>query len=350
MPVEIIFLSSFIVMIVGFLLLDLLVIGKQSHVVSLREAAIWSAVWILLALAFSFFLRYFAEVVHGIRDFEHLREIVRHYNPHLELDPSSFERSIEIFRKETMLNYLSGYLIEKTLSIDNLFVMMAILSSFSVKKINYKSVLFWGILGAIVMRFIFIFVGAELIYRFEWLLYILGGYLLYAGVKMYLDRNKKYTIEPQNHRLVKFLSRNFKVFPRYVGGRFFIRKRGVLYITPLFIVLIFIEFTDVLFAIDSIPAIFAITFDPYIVFFSNIFAILGLRSLFFLLVKVEEKFYLLKSGVAILLVYVGLKLFLHDWLHHIGFKPSYSLYVILAVIVFSIVFSLIIPKKKEEID
>lgn len=346
MPIEVIFLSSFIVMIVAFLMLDLLVIGKKSHIVSLREAAIWSGVWIILSLTFAFFLRYFAEWVHGIQDFDHLREIVRHYNPYLELDPESFERSLEIFRKETTLNYLSGYLIEKTLSVDNLFVMMAILSSFSVKKINYKSVLFWGILGAIVMRMIFIFVGAELIYRFEWLLYILGVYLLYAGVKMYMERNKKFSIEPQNHRFVKFLSRNFKVFPRYVGGKFFIRRKGVLYMTPLFIVLLFIEFTDVLFAVDSIPAIFAITYDPYIVFFSNIFAILGLRSLFFLLVKVEEKFYLLKTGVAFLLVYVGMKLFLHDWLHIIGFKPSYSLFVILVVIVLSIVLSVIFPRRE----
>jgi tellurite resistance protein TerC len=346
MSVEIIFLVSFVVMIVGFLMLDLLVIGKQSHIVSLKEATIWSTVWILLALSFAFFLRYFAEVVHGIEDFDRLNEIVKHYNPHLKLDPSSFEKSLEIFRKETTLNYLTGYLIEKTLSVDNLFVMMAILSSFSVKKINYKSVLFWGILGAIVMRFIFIFVGAELIYRFDWLLYFLGGYLLYAGAKMYIDRNKKYKIEPQNNRFVKFLSRNFKVFPRYVGGRFFIRRNGLLYITPLFIVLLFIEFTDVLFAIDSIPAIFAITYDPYIVFFSNIFAILGLRSLFFLLVKVEEKFYLLKTGVAFLLVYVGMKLFLHDWLHTVGFKPSYSLIVILAVIVLSIVLSVVFPRRE----
>ncbi|MBE0653489.1 MAG: TerC/Alx family metal homeostasis membrane protein [Bacteroidales bacterium] len=346
MPIVVLFLSSFIVMIVAFLMLDLLVIGKKSHVVSLREAAIWSGVWIVLSLTFALFLRYFAEWVHGIQDFDHLREIVRHYNPYLELDPDSFERSLEIFRKETTLNYLSGYLIEKTLSVDNLFVIMAILSSFSVKKINYKSVLFWGILGAIVMRMIFIFVGAELIYRFEWLLYFLGVYLLYAGVKMYIERNKKISIEPQNHRFVKFLSRNFNVFPRYVDGKFFIRRKGLLYITPLFIVLLFIEFTDVLFAIDSIPAIFAITYDPYIVFFSNIFAILGLRSLFFLLVKVEEKFYLLKTGVAFLLVYVGMKLFLHDWLHTIGFKPSYSLFVILAVIVLSIALSVIFPRRE----
>jgi len=223
--------------------------------------------------------------------------------------------------------------------------MMAILTAFSVRKADYKRVLFWGILGAIVMRCIFIFAGAALIYRFEWLLYVFGAYLLYVGVKMYLDRNKEIKIEPQHHPLVKFLSRWFKVYPRYVKDRFFIRKDRRIYMTPLFVVIIIIEFTDLIFALDSIPAIFAISKDPYIVFFSNIFAILGLRSLFFLLVKIVEKFHLLKIGVSILLVYVGIKLIFHGWLEHIGFKSVYSLYIILTVLLGSILLSLIIPKK-----
>ena len=163
---------------------------------------------------------------------------------------------------------------------------MAILKAFSVSKANYKRVLFWGILGAIIMRFIFIFAGAALINRFEWLLYIFGVYLLYVGVRMYLERNKEKQIQPQDHALVKLLARWFNVFPRYVNDRFFIRKDHKVYITPLFVVLIMIEFTDLIFAMDSIPAVFGITRDPYVVFFSNIFAILGLRSLFFLLIKV----------------------------------------------------------------
>jgi tellurite resistance protein TerC len=201
-------------------------------------------------------------------------------------------------------------------------------------------------MGAIVMRCIFIFAGAALIYRFEWVLYIFGIYLIYVGAKMYIQRNRETKIEPQNHPVVKFLSRHFKVFPRYVNDRFFIRKNGILFITPLFIVLMLIEFTDLVFALDSIPAIFSITRDPYIVFFSNIFAILGLRSLFFLLIEVVEKFYLLKIGVSILLVYVGFKLILHEWLVHIGFKPVYSLYIILFVLAGSILLSVIFPKKQ----
>jgi tellurite resistance protein TerC len=229
--------------------------------------------------------------------------------------------------------------------VDNLFVMMAILSAFSVSKKAYKKVLFWGILGAIVLRFVFIFVGAALIIKFEWLLYIFGAYLIYAGGKMFLHRNKEVRIQPQDHPMVKFLSKRFKVFPRYVGERFFIRKKGGLYLTPLFIVVLLIEGSDLVFAMDSIPAVFAITLDPYIVFFSNVFAILGLRSLFFLLVHVVDRFYLLKVGVSLLLLFVGVKLLAHEGLFHLGYKPVYSLYIITAILFLSITLSMLFPKK-----
>jgi tellurite resistance protein TerC len=283
-------------------------------------------------------------MVHDIQNFEDLRAVSQRYAPFLTLDENNFEISLDNYRRNSAINFLSGYLIEKTLSLDNLFVIMAILTGFSVKKADYKRVLFWGILGAIVLRCIFIFAGAALIYRFEWLLYIFGAYLLYIGIKMYVKRNTEVKVEPQNHFLVKLLSKYFKVYPRYVGNRFFIRKNGMVYITPLVVVLIVVEFVDVIFALDSIPAIFSITRDPFIVFFSNIFAILGLRALFFLLVKVVEKFYLLKAGVSVLLVYVGLKLLAHEYLVHIGFKPVYSLYFILLVLGSSILLSLLFPK------
>lgn len=346
MSSEIVFFIVFILFVVGVLLLDLLVIGRKSHEVSVKEAAIWSSIWIGLALCFALFLRFYAEFIHGIENFEDLKLITQKYAPFLTLDQSSFENSLNLYRKNSAINYLSGYLIEKSLSVDNLFVIMAILTGFSVKKKDYKQVLFWGIIGAIVMRCVFIFAGAALIYRFEWLLYIFGIYLIYVGIKMYLQRNTETKIEPQNHPAVKFLSKWFKVFPKYVSSRFLIRKNGIVFITPLFVVLILIEFTDLIFALDSIPAIFAVTRDPYIVFFSNIFAILGLRSLFFLLIKVVEKFYLLKVGVSILLVYVGGKLMLHEWLVHFGFKPVYSLYIIVLVLTGSILLSIVFPKKK----
>lgn len=343
---NLVFFGTFLVLVLGILLLDLLLIGRRSHEVSFREAAIWSGIWISLALGFALLLRFHAEYAHGIHDMEGLVAVTEKFAPHLKLDPSSYESSLEIFRKESAINYISGYLIEWSLSVDNLFVIMAILTAFSVRKAEYKRILFWGILGAVLMRFIFIFAGAALIYRFEWVLYVFGAYLIYVGVKMFLERNKEKKIEPQHYPVMKFLSKRFKVYPRYVNDRFFIRKEGVLYITPLFIVLMIVEFTDLIFATDSIPAIFAVTRDPYIVFFSNIFAILGLRSLFFLLVKVVERFHLLKIGVAILLSYVGIKLMLHEVLDHFGFKPVYSLYIILSVLLGSILLSVVIPKKQ----
>jgi len=346
MSEEILFFAVFVVFIIAILLVDLLLVSRKSHEVSIKEATMWSSIWIALALIFAVFLRFYAEYIHGTHDFDRLKLVVQHYAPYLTLDENSFENSLDLYRKNSAINYLSGYLIEKSLSVDNLFVMMAILNAFSVRKKEYKTVLFWGIIGAIVMRCVFIFAGAALIYRFEWLLYIFGIYLIYVGVKMYIQRNSETKIEPQHHPIVRFLSKHIKVFPRYVGNNFFIHRKRLLFVTPLFIVLIIIEVTDLIFALDSIPAIFAVTRDPYIVFFSNIFAILGLRALFFLLIKVVEKFYLLKIGVSMLLVYVGAKLMLHEWLAHLGFKPVFSLYVILFVLIGSIVFSIIFPKKK----
>lgn len=345
MTEHILFLTLFVIFILGVLMLDLLVIGRKSHVVSIKEATIWSLVWITLALGFAVFLRFFGEHIHGIGSREELDQVLTRFYPYLSLDADTYERSLEIFRKNIATNYLSGYLIEKSLSIDNLFVILAILKAFTVKKEAYKKVLFWGILGAILMRFFFIFAGAALIIRFEWLLYIFGAYLLYLGVKMYLDRNKEVRIEPQNHPMVIFLSKRFKVYPRFVDNRFFIRKETRLFITPLFIVLMLVEASDLIFALDSIPAVFAVTRDPYIVFFSNIFAILGLRSLFFLLIKVVDRFYLLKVGVSLLLVFVGLKLVAHEWMLQIGYKPVFSLYIILGILTLSVALSVIIPKK-----
>ncbi|MBN1250799.1 MAG: TerC/Alx family metal homeostasis membrane protein [Bacteroidales bacterium] len=344
---EIIFFTVFTLTIIAFLLIDLLLIGKKEHIVSAKEAAIWSTIWISLGLLFGVFLKFHGELIHGIKTFEDLAFITNNYAENIKLIPGDFEKSLQIFRNHQFLTYITGYLIEKTLSVDNLFVMMMILSGFGVRKQHYKPVLFWGILGAIILRSLFIFAGAALIHKFSWLLLVFGGFLIYSGVKMYIDRNKEEKIEPQNHKLVKFLSKYLSVFPKYVSQRFFIIYKGKFFITPLFIVLIIIEFSDLVFAFDSIPAIFAVTIDPYIVFFSNIFAILGLRALFFLLIKIVDKFWLLKPGVSILLVFIGLKLLFHNWLDEIGFETVYSLIFISAVLVFSIVFSLLFPKKEK---
>lgn len=341
---EILFFGAFTLVVVAFLLIDLLFVGKKAHVVSAREAAVWSAIWIGMALLFGLFLKLRGEVVHGIENYDDLVRVVTLYGENIKLVEGDYEQSLRIFRDHQFLTYITGYLIEKTLSVDNLFVMMMILSGFGVHKEHYKPVLFWGILGAIVLRSVFIFAGAALIHEFGWLLLVFGAFLVYSGVKMYLDRNKDEHIEPHNHPLVKYLSNHLSVYPRYVGQRFWVKEAGKWFITPLFIVLMMIEFSDLVFAFDSIPAIFAVTIDPYIVFFSNIFAILGLRALFFLLIKVVDKFWLLKPGVSILLIFIGLKLLLHHYLDDIGFQTVHSLIFISVVLVFSIVLSLVFPK------
>jgi tellurite resistance protein TerC len=204
-------------------------------------------------------------------------------------------------------------------------------------------------MGAIVMRFIFIFGSSAMIQRFQWILYIFGAFLVFTGIKMFLDRNKQEkAINVAKHPVVKFTSKYFRVYPRYVGNHFFIRKKDKrLYITPLFIVLLVIEFSDVIFATDSIPAIFSVTEDPYIIFFSNIFAILGLRALFFLVLKVLTTFRYLKHGLSVLLTFIGFKLVFNEWLKELGFTTAYSLYIILGILTISILLSLVLPDKKK---
>jgi len=343
---EVLFMGLFIVFIIAILLIDLLFVGKNSDHVSLKEAGTWTFIWVSLAILFSLFLRYFGEIVHGVDNIEDLTRIVHQYAPELKLTGISLDENLDIYRKYMTISYLTGYLIEETLSVDNLFVILMILTAFNVKPSSYKSVLLWGILGAIVLRFGFIFAGSALIQRFDWVLLIFGAYLVYAGVEMFIKRHSEDKIEPQNHWLVKLSSRWFKVFPRYVGKNFFVKTKGIWHITPLFVVVVIIEFTDLIFAADSIPAIFSVTRDPYVVFFSNIFAILGLRSLFFLLVHVVKLFYYLKTGISVLLVFIGFKLLFHSWLEEIGFQSVYSLYFILLVLFVSIGMSLL-RKKKE---
>ncbi len=344
---EFIIFSAFLVFILSMLMIDLLVVGRNSHVISLREALSWTGVWVSFALLFYLFLRFYGDSLHGITSMEQLKDKVSRYAPMLlkSIENLDFESALKLYRQNLATEYITGYLIEYTLSIDNVFVIMMILAAFSVKEEYYKHILFWGILGAIILRFIFIFIGSALIQKFSWILLVFGAFLIYSGIDMFLKRNKTEKIEPQKHWLVKWLSKHFPIYKRYVAGNFFVRQNNKLYITPLFIVLMLIEFTDLIFALDSIPAIFAITLDPYIVFFSNIFAIIGLRSLFFLLIKVVHLFHYLKVGIAILLAFVGFKLLFHTFLDDIGFKTVYSLYFILSVIVMSIVLSMVFPKK-----
>lgn len=342
---EIYSFSGFILFILIILFVDLGVFSKKSHIVSFREAAIWSFIWIGFALVFYLFIRYYGSFIHGIDNFDELKQIVKQ-NLHPIILSNNFTDSLAIYNKNLSLEYITGYLIEYALSIDNVFVMVMIFYSFNVKEKLYKRVLFWGILGAIIMRFLFIFLSSALIHKFEWTLYIFGGLLLFTAVKMFINRNKEEKIDTQNHPIVKFASKYFKVFPKFVGQNFFIVRKSRFIMTPLFIVLLVIEFSDVIFAVDSVPAIFSITKDPYIVFFSNIFAILGLRSLFFLVIHVINIFHYLKTGLSVLLAFIGAKMFLHTWLTSVGFTTAHSLYIVLGILSVSILASVVFPPKK----
>ncbi|HSO78116.1 MAG TPA: TerC/Alx family metal homeostasis membrane protein [Bacteroidales bacterium] len=342
-----IFFIVFGVVVLGVLLIDLLVVGKDHHTISLKESLIWTSICVSLGVAFYFFIRYYGHLVHDIADWQSLREYVALYQPNLKLPDNDYEAALDLYRKVTATNYITGYLLEYTLSIDNVFVILMILTAFSVDPKNYKQVLFWGVLGAIILRFVFIFVGSALIHKFSWLLLVFGAFLIYSGVHMFITRNKEQQLEARDHFLVKFLSKHFNIYPDFIGHHFWTRVDGKFFFTPLFIVLIMIEFTDVVFAMDSIPAIFSITTDPYIVFFSNIFAIIGLRSLFFLLVKVVNLFQYIKVGLSFLLAFVGMKLLFHSYLDKIGYENVYSLYIIAGTLVLSVLASIVFPQKKK---
>lgn len=345
---EILVFGIFMVFITFMLALDLGVFHKKDHVIGWKEAAVWVGIWFGLAMLFSLVVFLKGDVFHGIHDAQGLKDYYANYFPnsqtHVYDDSLSFAQNLGIYRKTLGMEYLSGYFIEQALSIDNIFVMIMIFLSFGIDQQYYHRVLFWGIIGAIVMRFAFIFAAAALIQRFVWVLAVFGAVLIYSGAKMFFEK-KSEKVDTENHPIVRLASRFFRVSPQGEGHNFFTKINHKHYVTPLFIVLLVIEFSDIIFAVDSIPAIFSITQDPYIVFFSNIFAIMGLRSLFFLLNNVVDKFWLLKFGLGCLLVFIGMKMLLHTFFH-IEISTAVSLIVILSVLVFSMLFSAIFPQKK----
>jgi tellurite resistance protein TerC len=343
---EISFFALFNAMILAILLIDLGVFNRKVHIIKFREAAIWCIVWVLFAIGFYFFIKTNGELIHRPQNVADIQELTAQYKHSIEITTTNFEDALKIYKDNLALEFLTGYLIEYALSVDNVFVMVLIFLAFGVRKKHYKRVLFWGILGAIILRFLFIFISSALISQFHWILYIFGAFLVITGVWMFYTRNREEKIETQNHPIVKFTSRYLNVFPRNVGNYFVIRKHKMIMITPLFIVLLVIEFSDVIFAVDSIPAIFSVTNDPYIVFFSNIFAIIGLRSLFFVVMNVIDKFHFLKVGLSVLLTFIGFKMLFGEWLKEIGFTTAHALYVVVSILAISIVVSMIFPKKK----
>ena len=317
------FFGIFMVFVVVMLMLDLFVFHKKDKVVSVKEASLWTAIWVGLAMAFAVLVYFFGDWM---------------------MPPDDPTTDLAAYRGEMVEEFLAGYFLEESLSIDNIFVMIMIFVSFGIKKEYYHRVLFWGIFGAIVLRFIFIFVLAGLISQFAWLLAVFGVILIYSGVKMFLDKGDE-QIDTANHPIVKFASKHFPVSSKSHGHDFFIRERenGKWLITPLFLVLLVIEFSDIIFAVDSIPAVFSVTKNPVIVYTSNIFAIMGLRSLFFLLSDVADRFWMLHYGLGVLLSFIGVKMIGGEFF---GWEiPALvSLAVILAILLLSVLLSMLIRK------
>jgi len=345
-------LSGFLIMIAFFLALDLGIFNKKDHEPGFKESLTFTIVWVSLALVFWGLIYFFGDWIHGPFNLNtpgglaEFKRVIAEYGPPAHFDHIDPEVILFKYRQNLGLEFITGYVIEYSLSVDNIFVILMIFYSFGVKKIYYHKVLFWGILGAVVMRFIFIFISSALIHHFEWILYAFGVVLLITGVKMFLERNKKKRIDTSKHWIIVFLSKHFAIDKEYTGPRFFIKKGGKVFLTSLFVVLLIIEFSDVIFAVDSVPAIFSVTKDPFIVYFSNIFAIIGLRSLFFLLKNIIEKLRYLKIGLAVLLVFIGLKMLIHDYFE---ITTIQSLIIILSILVVSILASVMIPVKEAKV-
>jgi tellurite resistance protein TerC len=274
---------GFNLFVLMMLALDLGIFHRKSHAVSTKEAALWSVVWIGLAMLFNAGIYFFWDVI---------------------APQSTYTNS------EASLAFFTGYLIEKSLSVDNIFVFVLIFTFFAVPAAYQHRVLFWGILGALLMRGVLIAVGATLLKEFHWIIYVFGAFLIFTGIRMALHKNEE--VHPDKNPLVRLLRRIMPVTENYEGDKFFIRRAGAWMATPLFLVLLMVESTDLIFAVDSIPAIFAVTSDPFIVYTSNVFAILGLRSLYFLLANVMDKFQYLKLGLSVVLIFVGVKMVMAD--------------------------------------
>lgn len=315
------FFAIFMIFVVVMLTLDLTVFHKKDHVVGAKEAAIWTAIWVGLAMGFAVLVLLFGDWM---------------------MPPDDTITNLAAYRREMFSEFLAGYFLEESLSIDNIFVMIMIFVSFGIKKEYYHRVLFWGIFGAIVLRFIFIFALGALVASVSWVLAIFGVILIYSGVKMFRPQTDE-EIDTANHPVVKFASKHFPVTKQSYGHDFFHHEGGKWMLTPLFLVLLVIEFSDIIFAVDSIPAVFSVTKNPVIVYTSNIFAIMGLRSLFFLLSDVADRFWLLHYGLGVLLCFIGIKMIggeFFGW--HI--PTLASLAVILGILVLSITLSLVFKK------
>jgi len=319
---ETVLFGIFLGIIVIFMVLDLGLFHKQAHRITTKSALNQSIFWVSISSIF------------GI--------LIYFYGPYEHLESGA---KVTLTGAEAAVLYLTTYLTEYALSVDNIFVILLILKYFKVDETYYHKVLFWGILGAIVFRAIFIFVGAILIQQFHWILYIFGVFLIYSGIRIYFEDGDE-KIEPEKNPILKLCRKYLPITADDKGGRFFFRDGGgKFFFTPLFLVIVLIETTDLIFAVDSIPAAFAITQNEFLIYTSNIFAVMGLRAMFFLLAGIIDKFYLLQKGLSIILFFIGAKMLLE--IFHINVNVYLSFTVIIATLTLSIVFSVLVPRKAQ---
>ena len=306
--------AGFIVFVLAMLALDLFVFGgKKAHRVKVKEALSWVIAWICLALSFAGLLWWYLNDTQGA-----------------------------VIAQRKTLEFLAGYLIEQSLSIDNMFVFVMIFGYFAVPPELQRRVLLYGVLGAIVMRAGMILAGVWLVTQFAWILYVFGAFLVFTGIKMLVFAEAEPDLE--QNPLLRWLRGHLRITAGFHGENFFVRQNGLLWATPMFLVLLLIEASDVIFAVDSIPAIFAVTTDPFIVFTSNIFAIMGLRALYFLLADMADRFHLLKYGLAIVLIFIGGKMLAAPWFH---IPIQWSLSIVGAIILISVILSLTLSQKDD---
>lgn len=308
MPSHLIPWVLFTLFIVAMLAIDLGIFNRKDHEVKVKEALVWSGVWVGLSLVFNIGVYFWKG-------------------------------------QETAIQFFTGYVIEKSLSVDNIFVFLQVFTYFSVPAIYQHKILFWGVLGAIIMRAIFIAAGIALISKFHWIIYVFGVFLVFTGIKMVFSKNKG--VHPEKNPFIRLLRRFMPISNDYKSGKFFIRINGIIYATPLVAVLLVIETTDVIFAVDSIPAILAITTDPFIVFSSNLFAIMGLRSLFFAIAGVVRRFHYVHYGLAAILVLVGAKMLVSDFYK---LPSAAALAVVAAILSLSMIASMLWPRRGENTD
>jgi tellurite resistance protein TerC len=292
--------------VLTLLVLDLFVLNRKSETVSIKQALWWSAFWIGLAVIFNIFIYFWKG-------------------------------------QQAAIEFLTGYLIEESLSVDNLFVFMLLFNYFRVPPAHQRKVLFWGILGALILRALFIIVGVSLIEHFHSTIYVLGAFLIYTGAKMAFSKDDE--VNPEKNPVINFINKIIRVTKTYDGDKFFTKRDGLWYATPLFIVVVVVETTDIIFAADSIPAILAVTTDSFIVYTSNVFALLGLRSLYFALAGIMQLFHYIHYGLSLILVFIGVKLVIQDFYH---FDMKYALIIVASILTLSILLSIWFPQKQED--